>query len=401
MSKSKKPKTAQLGILGGGQLALMLASAAVRLGLRPVVFSDSALSPAASVFAGSIIGSMHDAQALNNFISKVDVVIFENEFVDCDVLKEAASSFDVKFFPGLQAIQLVQDKLQQKELLQKLDIRTSDFLALNLENAINEELQRVVDEFGPCVLKWSKLGYDGKGVFFLEDSIDGLSRAKSFCKKAIALGSEVYAERFVAFARELAVIGVFSTTGELRFYPVVVSEQENGICSRVFGPARSFGLSEPNEKRVQEYVRRIAKSLNLVGAFGVEFFETSDGNILVNEIAPRVHNSGHYTQDACRIDQFENHIRAVLGYPLGCTDAARPFAMMNILGPDHGEGQLTSNLIPIPSASVHLHWYGKAAITPRRKLGHLNANFERADELQTTLAQLERVRENWVQSLKE
>ena len=230
---------------------------------------------------------------------------------------------------------------------------------------------------GQVVFKWSRMGYDGKGVCLAEDSPQGRIQAVEFCKSSLKRGVPVYAERKIPFKRELAIIGCRGHRGDFATYPLVLSEQQHGICRQVLGPATQLGASPALESQAREAARKIAESMKLEGSFALELFETSEGSLSINEIAPRVHNSGHYTQDACPASQFENHWRGVLGLPLGETRAAAAFGMLNLLGP---EGVVLSlprrrTQLPFPPvpAPLVLHWYAKAEVRPWRKVGHLNA----------------------------
>lgn len=396
-----------VGILGGGQLALLLASAAGRLGLTPVVYAENSFSPAVAVCSNAVFGSLDDENALSWFFSQVSCVVFENEFVNCAVLERAAAPYSIQFFPKLEVIQNVQDKLRQKELFQELEIQTAPHLILDLQaegnqskkiEKVRKELKRALDFFhGSCVLKWARLGYDGKGVFViqgdLENSPPALAQAEEFCLSAVKVNSPVYAEAYVPFRRELAMLGLYSVQGEFRNYPLVISEQKSGVCYRVLGPANHLGVSGEIENLARTWVEKVARSLGLVGVFALEFFETDNGQIFVNEIAPRVHNSGHYTQNGCSTDQFENHWRAVLSYPLGRVDFSSAFGMLNFLGPKDVSEE---TLLPMPGPRCHLHWYGKRGMRPGRKLGHLNGVADTSDEMPSLLAEMNDCYENWL-----
>ena len=401
-------KQNKVGSIGGGQLGLMLADAAVPLGYKPVILAENADAPAAQVHRDVIIGAVEDRCVLDSLFAQVDRVVFENEFVDCEKLEQAAGGA-IQFLPGLDVMRKIQDKLEQKILLRDLEIPSARYRVLDLMGDISVQLAKCFQEFPlGCVLKWSRLGYDGKGVLVLNAhpeglgvaSSDDLSEVQRFCENAIRNRSSVYVEEKVAFQRELAVIGVFSIRGEFLSYPLVISEQKQGICYRVYGPAESFGVDSAQTVAAKNYAYRIAKALGLYGSFGMEFFETASGNLLVNEIAPRVHNTGHYTQDACDTSQFENHWRAVLGLKLGEIHFSPGFAMLNILGPDI---EVCAPGYPLPElgSSSHLHWYGKKKMRARRKLGHLNAVFDSPEEVKQALTDLEGCYQHWVSRLVE
>lgn len=384
-----------IGILGGGQLGAMLASAALRLGATPLVFMEDAAAPASRVKGARLrLGSLADPAALSAFLAEARLIAFENEFVDCAALRAAARVPGIEFLPSLEAIATLQDKLAQKKLLRELHIPTAEFHEVSSAAAALSHFPR------GCVLKWSKLGYDGKGVFFLTP--DNTAEAEAFFGKPRGAGIAVYAEARIAFKRELALVSVRARDGEFRSWPLVVSEQQSGICRRVYGPATSLGVPGALETQAAEHMRRLALRVGLVGVFAFELFETGSGELLVNEIAPRVHNSGHCTMEGSRTSQFENHVRAVLGQPLGDTTGAAAFAMLNLLGPDGVDRPEAG--APLPDVSGHgklvLHWYGKSRISPRRKLGHVNGAATSAGELNGLLDALERCHNNWVEELR-
>jgi 5-(carboxyamino)imidazole ribonucleotide synthase len=251
------------------------------------------------------------------------------------------------------------------------------------------------------VVKWSKFGYDGRGVSLVTDETS-LRTAKASCKVAQARGIQLYAEAKVSFVRELAIIGCHSTNGDFANYPLVISEQEHGVCRRVKGPATSLGVNARFETLAVQYAEKLAKALPLYGAFGVELFETSEGDLWVNEIAPRVHNTGHYTQDACTSDQFENHLRALTGQMLGSTNTRPFFAMLNLLGPQGLQGRFEGGLkaLPAPSPEIALHWYSKDELFPGRKLGHLNCVAENREQLTSRIALMDNYEAQWTRALK-
>lgn len=416
-----QPKQA-VGIIGGGQLALMLANAAVRMGLRPVILTESSWDPAARAHPNAILGSAQDAGALALLFSQTDRILMENEFLDCGTLRAVqagvrAPSEIPRFFPSLEAIEKLQDKLEQKKILKALDIPSAEFKVLN-SGGVKNQLKQILADWsktsdsrfpqGRCVLKWSRLGYDGKGVCFVDEGqlnqSSELRKIEAFCELGLSKGGRVFAERAVQFQRELAMIAVRSTTGEFVSYPLVISEQIGGVCGRVFGPATRFGVSIEQEKRAHQYAKALAEETDFVGAFALEFFETGTGELWVNEIAPRVHNSGHYTQDACATDQFENHLRATLGWPLGSpvesSETSPSFAMLNLLGPEGYAGSEDQGALPLPGPRSHLHWYGKREMKSGRKMGHLNGTIGSDEDIQALLGELDQCHQQWLAQLK-
>jgi 5-(carboxyamino)imidazole ribonucleotide synthase len=425
MTKTAPPKlvTQEVGILGGGQLARMLAECAVRMGLRPIIYSESADCPARDAASEVVTGRIEDETTLSRFLKRVSVVTFENEFVDCAKLRSAARAAgrnaDEIFRPSLKAIETLQDKLSQKKLLARLKISTSPFVELATSKLLGidgfrEEILRAHDSLGGAlVLKWSRLGYDGKGVRRVDPGKRGsqraldkaLDEAAEFCFAAAERGIPVYAERRVDFRRELAVIAVAPLRGKQVHYPLVVSEQENGICKLVTGPAIALGTSARRQTEAARAAERIARETGLTGSFGIEFFETRDGALLVNEIAPRVHNTGHYTQNAFSASQFENHWRAILGLALR-DPLAEPrarewrFAMLNVLGPEKIARSGDELPLPVPGPTSHLHWYGKKDIRSGRKLGHLNGVASGSRGLSALITELKRCEREWITGLK-
>lgn len=369
-----------VGILGGGQLARMLAEAARPLGLNPLVFSEDKNCPAAEI-------GVEIFNDLSSFLTRCPVVTFENEFVDCGKLHEHEK--ESLFFPSIQAIETLQDKFRQKQILKKVSVPHSPFKIFSKQGDLPNQILSAQLQIGDLVLKWSRLGYDGKGV------LTDMSKAAEFCANAWSKGSEIFAERKIDFVRELAVIACVSKTGDSFVYPLVISEQENGICRRVLGPATSLGVSAELQSQAEQAALTIAKETGLTGCFGIEFFETRDGKLLVNEIAPRVHNTGHYTQNAFPASQFENHWRAILGMPLNKSKAgAKYFSMLNLLGVKEGP-----SAAPAPGPHSHVHWYGKRESRPGRKMGHLNGTAQSEAELKLVLDELAQIEKTWTQNL--
>ncbi|HEX4923602.1 MAG TPA: 5-(carboxyamino)imidazole ribonucleotide synthase [Bdellovibrionales bacterium] len=392
---------ASLGIIGDGQLARMLGEAARKMGLNVTVFAEDAAHPAARIALPTVLGSPKSLDALRQFVSKMDIIVFENEFVDCDLLTRASSGAKVTFLPSLANIALFQDKLKQKEKLKELSIPTSSFMAWDEKEDPTLWVNAAFDQLGSCVFKWSRLGYDGKGVFIARDRASDLTAILGFITEARKKGVQIYAEQKIDFRRELAIVSTLSTLGEFVSYPLVISKQENGICRQVLGPATSFGVPTHLQELATQYAHRLGTSCGLFGTFAIELFETADGDLLVNEIAPRVHNSGHYTQDAAETSQFENHWRGVLGLPLGPAKTSPAFFMWNVLGPDDtGPVKDSPEARPKALAPLRLHWYEKEEIRPRRKLGHINASAASPDEIDKLINEILRVDREWVLSLK-
>ncbi|MFZ9595919.1 MAG: 5-(carboxyamino)imidazole ribonucleotide synthase [Bdellovibrionia bacterium] len=402
MDTSRRLKN-RVGILGGGQLALMLAHAAARMGMRPVIFAESAEAPAARVHRDVVLGAMDDEAALRHFFSQVDLVVFENEFVDCDLLRAQAQGFDVRFAPDLSVLQLLQDKVSQKRTLKNLGIPTPEFRVLSRSwGQFSREVHQCLQSWkGQCVFKWSRQGYDGKGVLFFsaQDAAQSTQKLEAFFQGAKERGSDIYAEPRVVFQRELAILGVQSQAGQFMTYPLVISEQHQGVCSQVLGPAQAFGVSSELQTQAHDWAQKLAQKTGLKGVFALEFFESAQGKLWVNEIAPRVHNSGHYTQNACSTDQFENHLRAVWGMSLGEVHVHPCFGMINLLGPESWAGPLEPVFWPKLAPQMNLHWYGKLESRPGRKLGHLNATASSPQQMLQTIQILRQWQARWLKTL--
>ncbi len=379
----------KVGILGGGQLARMLAEAAFRLGLEPVVFCESSDDPAAQVCPGTVFGTLKESVSLKRFFSQIEVVVFENEFVDCGILEKYSKNLNLNFTPNIDTLAQLQDKLSQKRIFNKLSLPCPHFEKYEPKKSLKKWIKEMLKKFKKnCVFKWSQHGYDGKGVWIVQGPQIHEDEIYLFLNKALKNRHSIFCEEKISYAKELALVSVYSTQGECVHYPLVITEQEDGICKRVSGPAIALGVNEEHELQAREYAKKIAHSLALYGSFAIEFFLDQSGKLLINEIAPRVHNSGHFTLDAAETSQFENHLRAVLGLPLGRVEAAPGFAMLNLLGNNKTEAISRPVFIPPQlSSRVHLHWYGKMLWNNGRKLGHLNGRV--TDPSQISLVQRE------------
>lgn len=398
----------RVGILGGGQLAQMLVEAALPLGLRPLVYTQSPGEGAAMIAPAVVEGALTDRSRLEEFLSRVDLVVFESEFVDCDILRESAARLkakgqEIQFVPSLETLSGLRDKLSQKHIFQNLGLPTARFHAHTPDVSISDWLEKLYEQFeNGFVLKWGGMGYDGKGIRIVR-SRDGQPAQEliDFCTVAKNRGVSLYAEEKIGFKRELAIVASHSVTGEFTCYPLVLSVQWEGICDRVEGPAVKLGVAQSLEDIAKAYARRIALGQNLFGTFALELFETEEGIILINEMAPRVHNSGHYTQEACASSQFENHWRAVTGEKLGDVTTTPFFGMLNLLGPDGVECLGSGANRPRPPSTAQLHWYDKARIRGRRKVGHFNTVAETAEQLRSQMAEMRVAREEWKGQLNE
>jgi 5-(carboxyamino)imidazole ribonucleotide synthase len=351
-------KIQRVGAIGGGQLALMMGDAARNLGIELTVQTPSATDPAVAIAAGSVLAAIDDVGATAELAELCDVITFENEFVDLDGLANLARQ-GVLFRPSLPSLTPLLDKYVQRCYLQDLGLPTPRFWAWDSADPLPEGALNF-----PLVIKTRRHGYDGQGTFIVKDE----ASFESICAKL--KGRSLLLEEFVPFDRELAVIAARSTDGEIAIYPIVETQQEDRVCHLVIAPA---DISLDVKAQAESIARTLLNSLQAVGIFGIELFLTADNKLLVNEIAPRTHNSGHFSIDACKTSQFEQHLRAVCQLPLGnCELNCDGTVMVNLLGYESAESDYLmqrQQLAQIPGAFVH--WYGKKESRPGRKLGHV------------------------------
>jgi phosphoribosylaminoimidazole carboxylase PurK protein len=360
-----------IGIVGGGQLGRMLTLAALPLGFRVVVVDPGANSPAAQVGAEQIVADLYDREALEELARQSDYMTVEIEHLDASILEALAGSGHT-INPAPTTISLIQDKYRQKEFLQKADIPLAPFQALSDIASAEKALKKFG---GKMLIKTRHGAYDGRGNMVVQSKDD--------IQKAFALfeGKKLYAEAYIPFSKELAVMVARSRNGDVALYPIVQTIHERNICLEVVAPAQ---IDETVRQKAEAIALRVANLLDGAGVFGIEMFLTKDGSVLVNEIAPRVHNSGHYSTEANRTSQFEQHIRAVAGLPLGDTAMVVPAAVMvNVLGEHNRPTQISglSEALDIPHVSVHL--YGKSPTKIDRKMGHITATGENAAQART------------------
>jgi 5-(carboxyamino)imidazole ribonucleotide synthase len=361
-----------LAVIGGGQLARMMAQPAIALGLPLRLLAEAEGVSAAQVIPDHVVGDYTDLATLQKVTDGCAVVTFDHEHVPTGHLRALAAS-GVAVRPGPDALVHAQDKGVMRARLAELDVPCP-------RNAI-VATPADVEAFGfPCVLKTTRGGYDGKGVWFVTNP----EEAAEPLRVAAETGVRLLAEERVDFVRELAARVARSPSGQAAAYPIVASTQRDGICHEVVAPAPDLAPSLAGQ--AQEIALRIAGALDVTGILAVELFETRDGRILVNELAMRPHNTGHWSQDGAVTSQFENHLRAVMDLPLGSpAPRARWTVMVNILGgpddPDHPVGRLYDGLPHAlardPNLAVHL--YGKQ-LRPGRKVGHVNAYGDDLDD---------------------
>ncbi|KAJ7815966.1 phosphoribosylaminoimidazole carboxylase [Mycena olivaceomarginata] len=357
-----------VGILGGGQLGRMLAAAASLLNIKIVILDVGEHAPAKQVLAPTssqyahIDGSFTDQARIRELAAKVDVLTVEIEHVDADALAQADGC---EIHPSPGTIKLIQDKLAQKQHLQSRGCPVSDYIAVD---STVESIHAAAKKLGlPLMLKSRTLAYDGRGNFVLRD-LDEAPAALA------ALGNRpLYAEKWVPFTHEIAVMVVRSTSGEVRAYPVVETVHKENVCHLVFAPLRTRDATL--SRRAQVVAEDAIKTFEGAGVFGVEMFLMNDGGLYINEIAPRPHNSGHYTIEACETSQYENHLRAIPITASGLYGAQGPF-LRHVTA-------LTNVGLTVPGASVHL--YGKSECRKGRKMGHITVVAESDAVLRTRL----------------
>ncbi len=347
---------ATIGILGGGQLGRMTALAAARLGFRCHVFATEPDSPGEQVCNRATVAAYDDGDALDGFAAAVDVVTFEFENIPADAVRRIATTTPVR--PRPEILEITQDRLREKDFLRAIDIATTTYREISDATA----LARAMHDFGyPAVLKSVRMGYDGKGQVTLTPE----TRPDEAWRR---MGGEIgILEAYVDFACEISVIVARGQNGALATYPPVENQHTRHILDTTIAPER---IAPEIAMRAEAIARHVAEKLDLVGVLAVEMFVTQAGEVLVNELAPRPHNSGHWTIDACITSQFEQLVRAICGLPLGSVEHHSDAVMKNLLGDDVERWREALN---DPAAKLHL--YGKREVKPGRKMGHVTRLF--------------------------
>lgn len=368
-----------IGILGGGQLARMSAFEAIRMGFNVSILEKIKESPAGQLTKNEFVGWVDDKKILKKFSYTSDMITLENEFIDHKYL-EYIESLGKKVIPTSKTISLIQDKLIQKQTLAAAKIPVAKFIKVSEQTDYNSISRQLGKKF---VLKSRKMGYDGYGN-------STISNSKDFNNALLKLKdrhSDLYAEEFVLFRKELAVM-VVRTKKEIKSYPVVETIQKNHICHTVIAPA---DISNKLRKNAIDISIEAVKAVKGFGLFGIELFLTKRNKILLNEMAPRPHNSGHYTIEACLTSQFENHVRSVLNLPLGSTEMVKPAAVMiNLLGKRNGAGIIDNIFEAFSSEDIHMHVYGKKESRIGRKMGHITMLGENSKTILKKLKKVEK-----------
>lgn len=355
MDKNFNYSSLKLGIIGGGQLGKIMSQKAKKMGFHVTILDPTFNCPAAQVSDKHIMGGFYDKEKLEQLVQESDVTTFELEHVDTSILKELYDNGH-NIHPSPYVMELIQNKYEQKKLLDEKGIPVPAYKDVKSKEDLGA--------FGFPVVQKAKLGgYDGQGVQVLKSQEDADTKA---------LQTESFIEEMVDIDKELAVIVARNIEGEMKCYPVVemLFDERVNICDSVMAPAR---ISKEVEEKSLEICKKSIEALDGVGIFGVELFLTKSGEIQVNEIAPRPHNSGHYTVEACATSQFEQIIRAVTNLPLGSTKLISPAVMVNLLGEQGYEGEPfidgIHDALEIPELSFH--FYGKSFTKPFRKMGHI------------------------------
>jgi 5-(carboxyamino)imidazole ribonucleotide synthase len=363
----------RLGILGGGQLGRMTLQAASRLGIDVVIGERFSGSPAARMTDASVVfeHGWHDPAALEAFAGQVDVVTLENEFVDARVLSTLEAR-GVRVWPDATCVATVQDKLLQKQALARAELPVPRFAPVEAPR----DLQAIGEQLGwPLMLKARRDGYDGRGNVLVDDP----THAEAACQRLGWPERRLFAEAFAPFERELAGLVVRRRDGHCVEYPIVETRQDARlhICREVLAPADVPPAVAGGAARI---ARAAVEAVGGVGAFGVEMFLLPGGEVLINELAPRPHNSAHYSIEACATSQFENHVRAVMGLPLGEPRLLAPAAVMvNVLGSSSTPPSMEGLAAALEVQGAHVHLYGKAENRPGRKMVHVTAVADRRE----------------------
>jgi len=351
-----------VGIIGGGQLGKMIAHEARRMSLKIIILDPTEGCPASRIADEQIMADFKDESAIIKLAEKCDVLTYEIELANSAALKELeAKSYPIR--PAPETLRIIQNKYRQKSFLRDHKIPVTDFKLVRSEG----HLEELCKKFGfPTMLKACEDSYDGRGNFLIT------SKRKVHEALGYFAGRECMLERFVPFTKEISIMVARNPAGQIESFPVAENIHKNSILDTTIVPARISRNVESKAKKVAEKTMQVLQG---AGIFGIEMFVTKKGNVLVNEIAPRPHNSGHYTNEACSVSQFEQHLRAVLDLPLSKPELLSPAVMVNILGAEDSNGPYAVKglvrMLSVPG--VKLYVYGKKTAKPRRKLGHITA----------------------------
>jgi 5-(carboxyamino)imidazole ribonucleotide synthase len=372
-----------LGIIGGGQLGMMIAEAAKKMPeeiSKIIVLDPTENCPAAQVGATQIIADFKDRDAIIDLANKSDIITYEIESGDSDVLKSVEKNAEIN--PSPETLRIIQDKFLQKTFLKENNIPVPDFV--KIENI--DDVKNKLKDFGyPALLKARRDAYDGRGNFKI-DSENEIQKAYDYFK-----GQKLLLEKFVPFKMEVSVIASRNTKGQIKTYPLVENIHEENILRETIAPAR---VSDDVTKKAEIIAEKTMTVLKGAGIFGIEMFVTQDDSIVINEIAPRVHNSGHHSLQSSETSQFEQHLRAILGLELGSTKLIHNTIMYNILGSKDFQGEYKP--LELSTEEVFLKMYGKKISKPLRKLGHFNLVGSKGETIDQLIEKLNTLKERAV-----
>ncbi|MFZ5352508.1 MAG: 5-(carboxyamino)imidazole ribonucleotide synthase [Bacillota bacterium] len=348
-----------IGIVGGGQLGRMMAFDAKRMGYQVIILDPTPEAPAGQVSDQQLVASFDDYEALHKLASMTDVVTYEFEHINAEILMKLESK-GYKIFPSGKTLRIIQNKYMQKSFLKEAGLPVPDFYSVRNKEEIMEKSK--VLGF-PLILKTCTGGYDGKGNMVLESEKDVENIPEAF------LDRELMLEQYISFTRELSVMVARSQAGEIVHYPIAENEHRENILRLTKVPAQ---MDVELDEKIRAIAAGVMQAFNDIGVFCIELFQ-ENGNVYINEIAPRPHNSGHYTIEACITSQYEQLIRIITGLPLGSTRLLSQCAMVNILGSENVKGEYTFHGIEnaLKEEAVYLHLYGKKSTAPLRKIGHI------------------------------
>jgi len=372
-----------LGIIGGGQLGMMITEAAKKMPehiSKIIVLDPTENCPAAQVGAEQIVADFKNKDAIVDLANKSDIITYEIESGDSDVLKSVEKNAEIN--PSPETLKIIQDKFLQKSFLLENNIPIPDFIKIEKIEDVKEGLEN----FGfPALLKARRDAYDGRGNFKI-NSKDEIQKAFDYFQ-----GHDLLLEKYIPFKMEVSVIASRNTKGQIKTYPLVENIHEDNILRETIAPAR---VTDEITQKAEQIAEKIMMVLKGAGTFGIEMFVTHDNKIVINEIAPRVHNSGHHTLQSSETSQFEQHLRAILGLELGSTKLLHNTIMYNILGAKDFEGEYKS--ITLSESNVYLKMYGKQISKPLRKLGHFNLVAKNGETVEQLLEKLKTLKEKVV-----
>ncbi len=369
-----------LGIIGGGQLGMMITEAAKKMPeniSKIIVLDPTQNCPAAQAGAQQIIADFKDEEAIHELAENSDIITYEIESGDSEVLKSVEGKCQIN--PSPETLRVIQDKLLQKTFLFENNIPVAEFIEIKSP----DDLEKGIKKFGfPVLLKARRDAYDGRGNFKINSNEDIHKAFEYFQEKNLML------EKFVPFKMEVSVIAARNTRGQIKTYPLVENIHEDNILRQTIAPAR---VSKEISDKAEKIAIDTMNVLKGAGVFGIEMFVTANNEILINEIAPRVHNSGHHTLQSSETSQFEQHLRAILGLELGSVKLVHPTIMYNILGSREFKGEYCP--IDISEPSIYLKMYGKKISKPKRKLGHINLVAKNGETINDLLQKLSKIKD--------